>query len=103
MTGLQKMIRAWREAGWDDCKIWLHRKFCVHYFSGNRPDPCQWCGDRDDILYLVPGITPDGRMNWICSGCAVGKYGDRIAEEMEEFADRVVAMRVQGARGGTMP
>jgi hypothetical protein len=86
LTGLKKMIKAWRECGWDDYKIWLHRKFMARHFTG-RPDPCQWCGGRCDILYLVPGIFSDGRMNWICTDCAIDKYGSQIEDEMEEFFD----------------
>jgi hypothetical protein len=88
MTGIQKMIKGMREGGWDDVKIWLHRRFMAHHFHpDNQPDPCQWCGGRDDVLYLVPGVYSFGRMEWICPDCAVEKYGDRIEVEMEEFRE----------------
>lgn len=86
MTAIEKMIKSQRDCGWDDNKIWLHRKFMAHYFSSYPYDSCQWCGGRaENILYLVPGIFSDGKMNWICYLCAVDKYGRQIVEEMEQY------------------
>lgn len=87
MTGIEKMIKGMRDDGWDDYKIWLHRKFTSHHFSSKPCDPCQWCGSRHDgILYLVPGITADGKKNWICMTCGMMKYGGQIEEEMDQYA-----------------
>lgn len=84
--GAEMMVRLWRSHGWTDDKIWLHRKFTSRYFGG-RSDPCRWCGmPGEPLLYLVPGRTPDGKMNWICQRCAVDRYGHEIDEEMSEFS-----------------
>lgn len=81
MTGREKLVKLYRDHKVDDREIWLMLEFGVFRYSS--PEVCQWCGNRVQDLYRVPGITPDGRMNDICFSCACGKYGDRIEKEME--------------------
>ena len=88
MTTLEKTIKSQRDCGWNDYKIWLHEKFMTCHFNNLPYTPCHWCsGSSDNILYLVPGIYPDGRMNWICVACATEKYGEQIEKEMEQYAN----------------
>jgi hypothetical protein len=86
----ERWVAVQRREGLNDVQIWLLREFGVWHTGQlegrNLDEPCQWCKSSAPLLYQVPGITPDGRMNLICYRCAHGKYASQAHEEMEDYA-----------------